>query len=164
MELITPELGLFFWILVSFLIVMFLLKKFAWKPILGALEEREKSIADSISSAEKIKLEMSAMKSENEQLLGQAREERSLILKEAKEAKDKIVNEAKAQATEEANKILVEARAQINNEKMAALTDVKNQIGNLVIEVSQKVLRKELSDKTAQETYIKTLASEVKLN
>jgi F-type H+-transporting ATPase subunit b len=164
MELITPELGLFFWILVAFLIVLFLLKKFAWGPILGALDEREKSIADSIASAENIKLEMAAMKSENDQIMGQAREERSLILKEAKEAKDKIVNDAKAQATEEANKIMIEARTQINNEKMAALTDVKNQIGNLVIEVSQKVLRKELSDKSAQESYIKTLASEMKLN
>jgi F-type H+-transporting ATPase subunit b len=164
MELITPELGLFFWILVAFLIVMFLLKKFAWKPILAALDEREKSIADSISSAENIKKEMAALKSENDQIMAQAREERSLILKEAKEAKDKIVNDAKAQATEEANKILTEARAQINNEKMAALTDVKNQIGNLVIEVSQKVLRKELTDKNASDAYIKTLASEMKLN
>jgi F-type H+-transporting ATPase subunit b len=164
MELLLPELGLFVWGLLAFLIVFFILAKFAWKPILATLEERETSIANSIASADKVRKEMENMKSENEQLLTQAREERSIMLKEAKETKDKIVGEAKAQATEEANKIMAEARAQIQNEKMASLTDVKNQMGKLVIEVSEKVLRKELSDKAAQTNYISTLASEIKLN
>jgi F-type H+-transporting ATPase subunit b len=163
MELLLPELGLFIWTLIAFLIVFLILKKFAWKPILATLADREKSIADSIASADKVRKEMANMQSENEQLLTQAREERSLMLKEAKDTKDKIVSEAKAQATEEANKIMAEARAQIQNEKMAALTDVKNQMGKLVIEVSEKVLRKELSDKAAQTSYISTLASEIKL-
>ncbi len=164
MELLLPEFGLFFWTLLAFLILLFLLKKFAWKPILSALEDREKGIADSIASADRIKSEMSSMKSEHEQLLTQAREERSQIMKEARDAKDKMINEAKEEAKEAANKIMAEARAQIQNEKMAALTDVKNQIGSLVIEVSEKVLRKELADKTTQEGYIKTLANEIKLN
>jgi F-type H+-transporting ATPase subunit b len=164
MELLLPELGLFVWTLLAFLVVFLILKKFAWKPILATLNDREKSIADIIASADKVRQEMESMKSENEQLLNQAREERSLMLKEAKDTKDKIVNDAKSQAIEEANKIMADARAQIQNEKMAALTDVKNQMGKLVIEVSEKVLRKELSDKSAQENYISTLAKEIKLN
>ena len=164
MDLITPELGLFFWTLIAFLIVFFLLKKFAWGPILGTLNDREKSIADSIASAEKVRNEMANMKRENEQLLVQAREERTLMLKEAKETKEKIVSEAKTQASEEANKILAEAREQINNEKMAAMVDLKNHIGKLVLEVSEKVLRKEMSDKSAQTDYINSLTKEIKLN
>ena len=164
MELLLPELGLFVWTILAFLVEFLILKKFAWKPILATLNDREKSIADSIASADKVRQEMESMKSENEQLLNQAREERSLMLKEAKDTKDKIVNDAKSQAIEEANKIMADARAQIQNEKMAALTDVKNQMGKLVIEVSEKVLRKELSDKSAQENYISTLAKEIKLN
>ena len=164
MALLTPAFGLFFWTLLAFLTVFFLLKKYAWKPILGALEEREKSIADSISSAEKVRNEMNNMKSEHEILLNQAREERSLLLKEAKETKDKIINEAKEAAKEEANKIMLESRQQIEFQKNAAMIDVKNQIGSLVIEVAEKVLRKELSNKAEQESYIKTLANEIKLN
>jgi F-type H+-transporting ATPase subunit b len=164
MELLLPSLGLFVFTLLAFMIVFFILKKYAWKPILNTLNERESSIADSIASAEKVRAEMANMKSENEQLLNQAREERTIMLKEAKDTKDKMIAEAKNAANDEANKIMAEARAQIQNEKMAALIDVKNQVGKLVIEVSEKVLRKELSDKAASETYINTLAKEIKLN
>jgi F-type H+-transporting ATPase subunit b len=164
MDLLLPSFGLFFWVLIAFLIFIFLLKKFAWKPILEALNEREGNIAESIASAEKMKIEMGQMKSENEALLNQAREERSLMLKEAKDTKDKIVNDAKNEAKEEANKIMMEARQQIEHQKNAAIIDVKNQIGSLVIEVSEKVLRKELTDKESQKAYISTLASEIKLN
>ena len=164
MELLLPGFGLFFWTLIALLAVIFLLKKFAWKPILEALHERESNIADSIASAEKMKSEMSSMKSENELLLNQAREERSALLKEAKEAKDKIVNEAKEEAKVEANKIMMEARQQIEMQKNAAIIDVKNQIGSLVIEVSEKVLRKELANKSEQNDYISKLANEIKLN
>ena len=107
---------------------------------------------------------MAQLKSENEELLGKAREERALMLKEAREIKDRIVNEAKEQAKIEANKIISEAQAAINTQKMAALTDVKNQVGKLVIEVSEKVLRRELGNKDAQEAHIKGLVNEVKLN
>jgi F-type H+-transporting ATPase subunit b len=164
MSLLTPGLGFFIWTLVAFLIVLFLLKKFAWKPILKSLGDREANIANAIASAEKIKAEMALMQSENEALLTKAREEKALMLKEARETKDRIINEAKEQAKVEANKIVLEAQAAISAQKMAALTDVKNQVGKLVIEVSEKVLRRELAGKEAQEAHIKGLVDEVKLN
>lgn len=142
MELLLPALGYFAWTLVAFLIVFFILKKFAWKPILNTLNEREKNIADSIATAEKVKIEMAQMKNDNEALMQQAREERAAMLKEAKEMKDKIVNEAKEQAKVEAGKILADAQATIEQQKNAALTDVKNSIGNMVIEVTEKVIRR----------------------
>ena len=164
MELLLPALGYFVWTLVAFLIVFFILKKFAWKPILSTLNEREKNISDSIATAEKVKMEMAQMKNENEAMMQRAREERGVMLKEAKELKDKIVNEAKEQAKLEANKILVDAQASIEQQKNAALTDVKNQVGQLVLEVSKKVLRRELANPADQETFIRQLAEEVKLN
>ena len=162
--LLKPEFGLLMWTLVSFLIVFFILKKFAFPAIIKGLKDRQQSIADSLSTAEKIKVEMAQMKSENEALLAKAREERALMLKEARETKDKIITEAKEQAKTEANKIVIEAQAAINAQKMAALTEVKNQVGKLVIEVSEKVLRKELANKEAQEVHIKGLVDGVKLN
>lgn len=164
MSLLTPHLGFFVWTIVAFVVVLLLLKKFAWKPILKSLNERESNIANSIAAAEKVKAEMAQMKSENEALLAKAREERAQMLKEARETKDKIINEAKDQAKVEANKIIVEAQAAIETQKMAAITEVKNQIGKLVIEVSEKVLRKELGNKESQEAHIKGLVDEVKLN
>ena len=164
MQLLTPALGLILWTLLAFLIVFFLLKKFAWPAIIGGLAKREKTIADSLATAEKIKLEMAQMKNDNETILAQAREERATMLKEAKETKDKMIAAAKEEAKIQAAKIITDAQASINHQKMAALTEIKNQVGNLVIEVSEKVLRKELSNKASQEEYIKQLAQEVKLN
>jgi F-type H+-transporting ATPase subunit b len=161
MDLLTPSFGLLFWTLLAFLVVFFLLRKFAWGPILSSLGEREKTIADSLATAEKVKAEMAQMKSENEALLVQAREERAQMLKEAKDTKDKIINEAKEQAKVEANRIFADANQALENQKMAALTDVKNQIGNMVIEVSEKVIRKELANKSDQEVYIRTLAEDL---
>jgi F-type H+-transporting ATPase subunit b len=122
LQLLTPGLGLIIWTLLAFLVVFFILKKFAWPAILGGLRKREQIIADSLATAEKIKSEMAQMKSENEAILAKAREERSQMLKEARETKDKIVNEAKEQAKVEANKIIMEAQAAIDTQKMAALT------------------------------------------
>lgn len=164
MELLTPDLGLMFWNLLAFLVLLYILRKFAWKPILSSLKTRENNIAESLATAEKVKAEMAQLKSENEALLAKAREERAQMLKEARDIKEKIINEAKDQAKVEANKIITDAQAAITQQKMAALTDVKNQVGNLVIEVAEKVLRRELGDKTQQETFIKKLADEVKLN
>lgn len=164
MNLLTPGLGLLVWTLLAFLVVFFLLKKFAWPAIIKGLTERENGIAEALETAEKVKAEMAQMKNENEALLAKAREERAQLLKEARETRDKIVSEAKDLAKAEANKIIVEAQAAINQQKLAALTDVKNQVGNLVIEVSEKVLRRELSNKADQETYINQLAEVVKLN
>ncbi len=164
MDLLTPELGLFVWTLVAFLAVFFILRKFAWKPILNMLSERETGIAESIASAERMKKEMGQMQAENEKLMQQAREERSAMLKEAKEMKDRIVSEAKDQAKAEANKIIVDAQQQIQQQKMAALTEVKNEIGNLAVEVAEKVLRKQLATAEAQNDYAKLLAEDIKLN
>ena len=164
MQLLTPAFGLIIWTLLAFLIVFFILKKFAWNPILDSMNKREKGIADSLATAENIKIEMSQMKSENEALLVKAREERAQMLREAKETKDRIINEAKEQAKVETNKIIADAQSVINQQKMAALTDLKNQVGTLVIEVSEKILRRELSNKQEQEKYIKQLAENVKLN
>lgn len=164
MDLLLPHLGLIVWTLLAFLIVFFILKKFAWKPIIKGLNDRETSIADAIATAEKVKLEMAQLKNDNEALLATAREERGAMLKEAKEMKDRIINDAKTEAKAQAAKIVADAQASINQQKMAAIVDLKNQVGKLVVEVSEKVLRKELSDKAAQENYIKELASDVKLN
>lgn len=164
MDLLTPEFGLFFWTLVAFLAVFFILKKFAWKPILQSLTERETRIAESIATADRIRKEMAQMKSEHEALMMQAREERALMLKEAKETKDKIVSEAKEQAKVEANKVIADAQQQIQQQKMAALTEVKNEIGKLAVEVAEKVLRKELAGTEAQSSYANLLAEEIKLN
>jgi len=164
MDLLTPSFGLLIWTLLAFLIVFFILKKFAWPAIVKGLKDREHSIADSLATAEKVRAEMAQLKSENEALLAQAREERALMLREARETKNKIVNDAKDQARNEANKIMSEAQAAIETQKMAALTDVKNQVGKMVIEVSEKILRRELADKADQEIHIKGLVEEVKLN
>ncbi len=164
MKLLTPDMGLLLWNLLAFLIAFFILRKFAWPAIIKGLNEREAKITESIATAERVQAEMAQLKSENEALLTKAREERATLLKEAKETKDKIINDAKEQAKVEANKIITDAQAAINHQKMAALTDLKNQVGKLVVEVSEKVLRRELSNKAEQENYIKQLAEEVKMN
>jgi len=164
MDLLLPHLGLIVWTVLAFLIVLFILKKFAWGPILKGLNDRESNIANSLATAEKVKLEMAQLKSENEALLASAREERAAMLKEAKDIRDKMINEAKDEAKQQAAKIISDAHASIQNQKMAALTDIKNQVGKMVIEISEKILRREMSDKAQQEGYIRQLADEIKLN
>ena len=164
MELLLPKLGLLAWTLLAFLIVFFILRKLAWPAIIKGLKERENSISEALSTAQKVKAEMAQLQSENEALLAKAREERALMLKEARETKDRIISEAKEQAKTEAGKIIAEAQAAINTQKMAALTEVKNQVGRLVIEVSEKVQRRELSGKDAQEAHIQNMVGDVKLN
>jgi|SRR5665647_562271 F-type H+-transporting ATPase subunit b len=164
MELLLPKLGLIVWTLIAFGIVFFILKKYAWKPILNSLKEREKNITDSILSAENVRKEMSELKSENEALLAQAREERAQMMREAKETRDKIIMDAKEQAKEQMSKIVADAQNVINQQKMAAITDLKNQVGNLVLEVSEKVLRRELNNKADQEKYIQQITKNVELN
>ena len=164
MQLLSPSFGLVNWTLHAYLIVFFILKKFAFPAIIGGLKKREESIAESLASAERVKAEMAQLKSENEQLLAQAREERATLLKDARETKDRIINEAKEQAKTEAGKIIADAQVAINSQKMAALTEVKNQVGKLVIEVSEKVLRKQLDNREAQEAHIRDIVKDVKLN
>lgn len=164
MQLLTPDLGLLLWTLLAFLIVFFILKKFAWPAIIKGLSDREQNIANSIATAEKIKLEMAQLKNDNEAFLVKAREERATLLKEAKETKDKLISEAKEEAKAQAARIVADAQVTINHQKMAAITDLKNQVGKLVVEVSEKVLRRELANKNEQETYINQQAQELKLN
>ena len=164
MELLLPSFGLIFWTLIAFIIVFIILRKFAWKPILNSLHEREENIAQSIATAQQVRAEMAQLKAENENLLAKAREERAMMIKDAKDTGDKMISDAKERAKNEYDRIMRDANAAIEQQKMAALTDVKNQVGNLVIEVAEKVLRRELSNKAEQETFIRKLADDVKLN
>ena len=163
MELVTPELGLVFWTTLSFLILMFLLGKFAWKPILGAINEREISIENALMKAEAAKEEMARLTSENESLLRDARAERDIILQEARKLKDKIVGEAKEAAQEEGAKMIEKARLEINMQKALAIADVKNQVASLSLEIAEKVLRKQFEDASKQDALVTELLKEVKL-
>ena len=162
--LVLPDIGLVFWNTIAFLVLLIVLGKFAWKPILKAIHDRESGIEDALKKADKMKAEIAAMQNENEALLAKAREERATLIKEAKEASEKMVAEAKDKAKSEYDRIVADAQAAITQQKNAAITEVKNQVGSLVVEVAEKVLRRELSNKADQEKYIKELADGVKLN
>ena len=162
--LVLPDIGLVFWNTVAFLGLLVVLGKFAWKPMLKAISDREKGVEDSLAKADKMKADLTAMQNENEALLAKAREERATLIKEAKEASEKMIAEAKDKAKSEYERIVADAQVAINQQKNAALTEVKNQVGSLVVEVAEKVLRRELTNKAEQETYIKQLADGVKLN
>ncbi len=162
--LVLPDIGLVFWNTVAFLVLLIVLGKFAWKPILKAINDRESGIEEALLKADKMKAEMAAMQNENEALLAKAREERATLIKEAKEASEKMVAEAKDKAKAEYDKIVADAQLAITQQKNAAITEVKNQVGSLVVDVAEKVLRRELSNKAEQEKYIKELADGVKLN
>jgi len=164
MELVNPGIGLIVWMTLAFLAILFILGKYAWKPIMKALKERESSIHDALNSAEKAKEEMKKMEFSNEQLLLEAKNERDIILSTARKIKESIIEESKQKASEEANRIIVSAKESIQNEKMAAMTDLKNQLAELSLEVAKKILKKELSDPKKQEEYSKELMKDVKFN
>jgi F-type H+-transporting ATPase subunit b len=164
MELVKPELGLIFWMSVSFLTVVFLMRKFAWGPILTSLKERETSIEDAINSAKKAKEEVQNLKAENERILQEARNERDIILREARETKDAIVNEARGKAQVEADRMINIAREAIQNEKMAAITELKNQVATLSIDIAEKVIRQQLTNDDKQKALVNDLLKDVKLN
>lgn len=163
MELVTPGLGLIFWQTVVFLLVLLVLGKFVWPPILKALKEREENISNSISQAEKAREEMANLTASNEKLLHEARMQRDLMLKEAQKQAADIVNEAKGKATEEANKLIEKAKDSIQGEKRAAIADIKNQAATLSLEIAEKLLRRELSDKKAQEELLSSYVKEAEL-
>ena len=165
MELVKPEFGLLFWMLVSFTILLFILKKYAWKPILNSLKEREESIAKALKAAEKAQKEVAEIKSENEKILKEALLERDKILKEAHDTKNKIIEEAKLQAKEEASNILQQAREEIEHEKQKMLTEMKNIVIDVSVSIAEKVLNKEMENIEKQEQYISELFDkEIKLN
>ncbi len=163
MEIVQPAIGLVFWTTVSFLILLFILRRFAWGPILGAVTERERSIEEALSKAEAAKEEMSRLTNENEALLKQAYAQRDVILAEAKQLKDQIVNEAKEAAHKEGARMIEQARVEINNQKAIAMADVKNQVATLSIEIAEKILRKQFEDARKQDQLVADLLKEVKL-
>ena len=162
--LVLPDIGLVFWNTIAFLVLLIVLGKFAWKPMLKAINDREQGIEDALSKADKMKADIAAMQNENEALLAKAREERATLIKDAKEASEKMIAEAKDKAKSEYERIVADAQLAITQQKNAALTEVKNQVGTLVLDVAEKVLRRELSNKAEQEAYIKQIADGVKLN
>jgi len=155
--------GTMIWMTIAFLVVLFILKKFAWKPILKALKDREDFIEDSLQEAEKVKNEMKELQSSNEKLLNDARAERDGLLKAARETKEAIISEAKQKAGEEGEKMIANAREAINNEKMAALTELKSEVGKLSVEIAERLIRHELEDSKTQNDLVEKLLSEVKL-
>ena len=164
MELVTPEIGLIFWTTVVFSLLLLVLKKYAWKPILSAVDERNKSIEDALKAADKAKEEMLALNVDNERILIQAKKERDTLLKEGREIKDSIIAEAKDKAKLEADKILVSAKEQITNEKMKAITELKNQVAELSIEIAEKIIKSELQDVNKQKELVKTAIANKDLN
>ncbi|WP_347839106.1 F0F1 ATP synthase subunit B [uncultured Draconibacterium sp.] len=164
MELINPNSGTIFWMIIAFGVVLFVLKKFAWKPILAALKEREDSIASALNSAEEAKKEVAGLKADNEKIIAEARREKEAILKEAKELKDKIIAEAKEIASGEGQKTIEQARQQIHAEKTAAINDIKKQVAQLSVSIAEKVIRKELGNKAEQEKMVNGLVDDIKLN
>ena len=164
MELVTPGIGLLFWMLLSFSIVLFILKKYAWKPILKSLKDREDSITDALSAADKAREEMANLNAENEKIIAEANEERKKILAEAYEQNHHIVSQSKDEAQKEADRIIENAREIIEHEKNLALREIKHLMADLSIDIAKKVLEKELSDDAKQREYVETILNDVNLN
>ena len=164
MDLLSPGTGLIVWQLFVFILLFVLLSAFAWKPILASLKERETSIQQALDSAEKAKLEMASLKSDNEKLLKEAREERDKILRAAREAGARLHDQAQADAKKNADKIIEDAKAVINTEKAAALRDVKAQVALFSIDIAERLMKKNLSNDKAQKELADTLIKDLKLN
>jgi len=158
------SIGLFFWQSVLFIGLVFLLKKFAWKPILDSVNDREEGIKEALESAEKAKLEMQNLQADNQKLLKEARAEREAMLKDARDIKNKMIEDAKDEAREEAGKLVAQAQASIQSEKKAAIAELKNQVANLSIEIAEKVVREELSNKDKQVQLVESMLGEATLN
>ena len=164
MDLVTPGLGLIFWSVLTFLFLLFILRKFAWKPILDAVSEREEGIRNALLSAENAKKEMQNLKSDNEKLLADARIERDSMMKEAREIKEKMIADAKTEAQVQGQKMIEQAKAAINSEKNAAMAELKAQVSTLSLDIAEKLLKDELSNKEAQTKLVEKMLGDVKLN
>jgi F-type H+-transporting ATPase subunit b len=164
MELITPNLGTIFWTSISFFLVLIILRKYAWRPILAFLKERENSIQEALLSAERAKEEMSQLKADNEKIIAAAKLERDKIIVEAKELKDTIIKEARHQATDEARKLIDSAKHTIRNEKVSAINEIKEQIATLSVNIASKILQQKLSENAEQKDLIEKSIREIKLN
>jgi F-type H+-transporting ATPase subunit b len=164
MDLITPQIGLMFWTLLVFVILMFILTKFAWKPILKSVNDRSQSIEDALALAEKTKKEMLEMQSQNQAILNEARAERDAMMKDATETKNRIIEEAKAAAKTEADKVMVAAKAAIASDKVAALAELKGQVASISLAIAEKLVKGELSQDDKQKALAGKLAEEISLN
>jgi F-type H+-transporting ATPase subunit b len=164
MDLITPDIGLLAWMLLSFSIVLLILKKFAWKPILGALKEREEFIENSLTEARRAKEEMALLKHQNEDLMKDAQVERENIMKEARDMKNQIIADAKEKAKETGDKLIQQAREEIQSEKKAAVSEIKGQVASLSIEIAERILKTELAEDKKQKVLADNLLDEIKLN
>lgn len=164
MRLVTPDIGTIFWMLLMFIIVMIILKKFAWKPILSALRNREESIEESLRTADRVKKEMEKLQADNEKIMAEARKERDKMLKETKKTGEMILNQAKNKASEESKKIIQSARVQIENEKDAAIADIRIQVAELSVDIAEKILQEKLKDDKAQQELMEKLLKDVKMN
>ncbi len=156
--------GLFIWQFILFIVIVFVLKKFAWKPILNAVNEREEGIKNALQSAEEAKKEMQNLKADNERLLAEARAERDAMIKEAREIKDKMIADAKEEAQTQGAKMIEQAKVTIQGEKNAAMAELKNQVSSLSLEIAEKVLKSELSDKENQTKLVEKMLGDLKLN
>lgn len=163
-SLIEPAVGLIFWTTITFILLLVLLGKFAWKPILNAIKTREKGIEDALASAENALKDMRELKANNEKSLNEARAAREELMKEAREMKEAIIAEAKTKAQVDAERILASAHEQINAEKNAAVAELKNQVASLSIEIAEKILRSELSSDEKQKALVNNLMKDVTLN
>lgn len=163
-SIVSFDYGLIFWMSLTFLTVLFILGKFAWKPIMKAIKERETSIETALKSAENAKAEMQNLKAENEKILHAARNERDMMIKDARDIRETMIAEAKEKAKSEGEKLIAIARENIQNEKMAAITDLKNQVAQLSIDIAEKILARELSSENKQKELLGDLLKEVKLN
>ncbi|MCF8294728.1 MAG: F0F1 ATP synthase subunit B [Bacteroidales bacterium] len=164
MGLVNPDFGLLFWTLISFSIVLFILGKFAWKPILKSLKDREVSIESALKSAEDAKMEMHKLQADNEKIILEAKSQRDILIREAREVKETIIREAKTEAGAEASKLIKNAREAIENQKAAAITDIKNQVTELSIDIAKKILERELSSPEEQKKFIASLLKQVNPN
>ncbi|MBA7531461.1 ATP synthase subunit b [subsurface metagenome] len=164
MRLVTPDIGTIFWMVLMFVIVLIILKKFAWKPILNALRNREESIEESLRTADRVKIEMEKLQADNEKIMAEARKERDKMLKETKKISEMILNEAKNKASEESKKIIQSARVQIENEKDAAIDDIRIQVAELSVDIAEKILQEKLKDDKAQQELMEKLLKDVKMN
>lgn len=163
MNFTAPE-SLVFWTTTIFVVFFILLRKFAWKPILGAVKSREESINNALAAAERAKSEMQNLQANNEKLLAEARAERDAMMKEAREIKDKMINDAKAEAQLQAHKLIEQAKVAIDAEKNAAMSQIKTQVSDLSLQIAEKLLRNELADANKQSQLIEKLLDDVKLN
>jgi len=164
MGLVTPDIGTIFWMLLMFIILMVILKKFAWKPILSALDKREKSIEDSLRSADRAREDMEKMKADNEEILAQTRLERDGMLKETKLTSEKILDQARVKAGEESKRLVIAAREQIENEKTSAVAEIRKQVAELSVSIAEMILREKLKDDEKQKVLVDKLLKDIKLN